>query len=308
MHCLIGYQEESTFYVPTISFQCGDRQCPITYCIRRTGAQGRGTWLCNLVNAGQHDYGLAPLTALAVAAEATTSLCVGSYVFCNDYRHPALLAKEVATLDFLSGGRFELWLGAGAGPFDYGQLGLPFDKGEERVDRFEEALSVIKKLFTEESVNFSGKHYTITGMKGLPRPIQKPHQPIAIGGTSKRMLSLTAREADSIFIIFKLPQQGINAPNETLEQKLALVRESAGDRFAHLELSQLSYVLAINDSRTDRDFEGEGPPLPHIVMSGGQAIEHLLEQREHYGFSYIPVYGGTQMENFAPVVARLAGK
>ena len=101
--------------------------------------------------------GLAPLTALAVAAEATTSLRVGSYVFCNDYRHPALLAKEVATLDFLSDGRFELGLGAGVGPFDYQQLGLPFDEGNERVDRFEEALSVIKKLFTGESVNFSGK-------------------------------------------------------------------------------------------------------------------------------------------------------
>ena len=252
--------------------------------------------------------GLAPLTALAVAAEATTSLRVGSYVFCNDYRHPALLAKEVATLDFLSGGRFELGLGAGVGPFDYQQLGLPFDEGNERVDRFEEALCVIKRLFTEESVNFSGKHYTITGMKGLPRPIQKPHLPIAIGGTGKRMLSLAAREADNISIIFKLPQQGINAPNETLEQKLAWVREAAGDRFARLELSQLSYVLAINDSQIDRDVEGDGPPIPRVVMSTGQAVEHLLEQRERYGFSYIPVYGGAQMEKFAPVVARLSGK
>jgi len=252
--------------------------------------------------------GLAPLTALAVAAEATTSLRIGSYVFCNDYRHPALLAKEVATLDFLSGGRFELGLGAGVGPFDYQQLGLPFDKGDERVDRFEEALSVIKKFLTEESVNFSGKHYTITGMKGLPRPTQKPHPPIAIGGAGKRMLSLAAREADSISIIFELSPQGIDADNEGLEQKLMWMREAAGERFACLELSQLAYVLAIDDGHADRDFEGEGPPLPRIVMSAGQVIEHLLEQRERYDFSYIPVYGGAQMENFAPVVARLAGK
>ena len=252
--------------------------------------------------------GLAPLAALAVAAEATTSLRVGSYVFCNDYRHPALLAKEVATLDFLSGGRFELGLGAGVGPFAYQQLGLPFDKGDERVDRFEEALTVIKKLFTEESVHFSGKHYTITGMKGLPRPIQKPHPPIAIGGAGKRMLSLAAREADSISMMFRLSTQGVDAENESLEQKLAWVREAAGERFSRLELSQLAYVLAINDSRTDRDFEGEGPPIPRIVMSTEQAVEHLLEQRKRYGFSYIPVYGGAQMENFAPVVARLAGK
>jgi probable F420-dependent oxidoreductase len=251
---------------------------------------------------------LAPLTALAVAAEATTSLRVGSYVFCNDYRHPALLAKEVATLDFLSGGRFELGLGAGVGPFDYQQLGLPFDKGGERVGRFEEALSVIKKLFTGESVNFSGKHYTIEGMKGLPRPIQKPHPPIIIGCAGKRMLSLAAREADSISIMFRLPAQGVDAPIESLEQQLAWVREAAGERCARLELSQLSYVLAINDGQNRSDFKEDGPPIPHIEMSAGQAVEHLLEQRERYGFSYIPVYGGTQMENFAPVIARLAGK
>ncbi len=250
---------------------------------------------------------LAPLTALAVAAEATTLLRVGSYMFCNDYRHPALLAKEAATLDFLSEGRFELGLGAGVGPFDYQLMGLPFDKGEERVDRFEEALSVIKKLFTGENVNFFGKHYTITGMNGLPSPAQKPHPPITIGGAGKRMLSIAAREANSISVMFRLPEQGIDAPNEALEEKLAWVREAAGERFARLELAQLAYVLAIVDGRSDRDFEGEGPPIPRVVMSAGQAIEHLLEQRERYGFSYIPVYGGTQMERFAPVVARLAG-
>src|SRR2546423_11637131 len=107
-----------------------------------------------------------PIAALMTAADAASTIRIGSLVVDNDYRHPALLAKEVATLDLLSSGRFELGLGAGAGPFDYQQLGLPFEKGEERVDRFEEALSVIKKLFTEESVHFYGKHYTITGMKG----------------------------------------------------------------------------------------------------------------------------------------------
>jgi probable F420-dependent oxidoreductase len=217
--------------------------------------------------------GLAPLTALAIAAEATTSLRVGSHVFCNDFHHPALLAKEIATLDFLSGGRVELGLGAGVGPFDYRQLGLPFDHGEERVDRFEEALSVMKLLFTEERVNFSGKHYTITGMNGLPRSTQQLHPPIVIGGAGTRMLTLAAREAESISLMFRLPNQGIDAPNEALEQKLAWVRDAAGERFARLELAQLAYVLAIDDGHADRDFEGEGPPLPRIVMSAGQAVE-----------------------------------
>jgi len=252
--------------------------------------------------------GLAPLTSLAIAAEATIRLRVGSYMFCNDFRHPALLAKDAATLDFLSGGRFELGMGAGVGPFDYGQLGLPFDTGEKRVDRFEEALSVIKKFFAEESVNFSGNHYTITGLKGLPKPVQKPRPPIAIGAAGKRMLSLAAREADSISIIFDLPAQGIGAKNESLEEKLTWIRQAAGERLSGLELSQLAYILAIKDDRIGREYEEEGPPIPRILMSSEQAIEHLLEQREYYGFSYIPVYGGTQMEIFAPVVARLAGK
>jgi probable F420-dependent oxidoreductase len=251
--------------------------------------------------------GLAVLPALAIAAEVTTSLRVGSYVFCNDFRHPALLAKEVATLDFLSNGRFELGLGAGVGPFDYQQLGLRFEDAGTRVGRLEEALSIIKRFFTEERVNFTGSHYTITEMSGSPSSVQKPHPPIVIGGAGKRMLSLAAREADSISVMYRLPAQGIDVPNEALEQQLMWVREAAGERFESLELSQMAYVLAINDRRIDKNVEGDGPPIPRIVMSSGQAVEHLLEQRERYGFSYIPVYGSAQMENFAPVVARLAG-
>lgn len=206
--------------------------------------------------------GLASLASLAIAAEATTRLRVGSYVFCNDFRHPALLAKDAATLDFLSGGRFELGLGAGVGPFDYGQLGLPFDTGEKRVDRFEEALCVINKFFTEESVNFSGNHYTITGLKGLPKPVQKPRPPIAIGASGKRMLSLAAREADNISIIFGLPAQGMGAKNESLEEKLTWIRQVAGERFSSIELSQLAYILAIKDDRNGRETEEEDPPIP----------------------------------------------
>jgi probable F420-dependent oxidoreductase len=251
--------------------------------------------------------GLAPLTALAIAAEATTSLRVGSYVFCQDFRHPAVLAKEVATLDFLSGGRFDLGVGAGVGPYDYQRLGLSYASGKERVERFEEALSVIKQFFSEERVQFAGKHYTVSGMECIPASTQQPHPPIVIGCAGKRMLSLAAREADRISIMFRLPPLGLAAPNVALEQQLAWVREAAGERFAHLELSQLGYALVIGDGRVDRDFEGEGPPIPRIMMSTEQVVDHLLEQRERYGFSYVPVYGGVQMEQYAPVVARLAG-
>src|SRR6266404_7707894 len=144
--------------------------------------------------------GLAPLTALAVAAQATTSLRIGSYVFCNEYRHPVLLAREAATLDLLSEGRFELGLGAGVGPAEFQQMGIPFEHAGTRVGHLEETLQLLKHLFTEETVNFSGKYYTMTEMKGYPRPIQKPHMPILVAGAGERMLKLAGREADIVAI------------------------------------------------------------------------------------------------------------
>jgi probable F420-dependent oxidoreductase len=291
---------------------------PFRFTVVTAGAPSHTAWVALARRAEELGYttlvvpdrtitGFAPLTALAVAAEATTSLRIGSRVFCNDFRHPALLAKEVATLDVLSDGRFELGLGAGIGPWDYQQLGIPFEDAGTRVSRLQESLAILKLLFTQESVTFAGKYYTISGMKGLPQPIQQPHPPIVMGCAGQRMLSLAAREANSISLMCRISPQDIDGPNTQLEQQLAWVQEAAGSRFAHLELSQLAYNITIIEKRTDSPPE-EGPPLPRILMTIEQAVEHLLEQREHYGFSSIPVYGSAQMEKFAPVVAHLAGK
>src|SRR5215468_2967950 len=156
--------------------------------------------------------GFALFSALAIAAAATTSLHVGSYVFCNDYRHPAMLVKEVATLDLLSGGRFELGLGAGVTGYDYQQMGLSFENAGTRVSRVEEAILIIKQFFTREEVNFSGKYYTITGMKALPRPARQPHPPIFIGSGGKRMLTLAARGANIIAPTLKFRPDPTDAP------------------------------------------------------------------------------------------------
>jgi probable F420-dependent oxidoreductase len=250
---------------------------------------------------------LAPLTALAVAAEATTVLRVGSYVLCNEYRHPVLLAREAATLDLLSEGRFELGLGAGVGAAEFQQLGIPFANAGTRVGRLEEALQLIKHLFTEESVNFSGKYYTITEMKGYPRPVQKPRLPLLVAGAGERMLKVAAREADIIAIGSKITERGMDPTDATLEQKIAWIKEAAGERFADLELSQTIYDMMITDSGTALSSQAGGPPIPKRPLSTEQAIAHLVEQRDRYGFSYLQVYEG-QMENFAPVVARLTGK
>jgi probable F420-dependent oxidoreductase len=251
--------------------------------------------------------GLAPLTALAIAAGATTSLRIGSYVFCNEYRHPVLLAREAATLDLLSEGRFELGLGAGVGPSEFQQLGIPFANAGTRVGHLEETLQMMKQLFTEEMVNFTGKYYTITEMKGYPRPVQKPHMPILVAGAGERMLKLAAREADIIAIGSRITRQGLDPTDASLEQKIAWIKEAAGKRFADLELSQTVYDLVITDSGTDLSSQAGGPPIPKRPLQTEQAIAHLLEQRDRYGFSYLQVYEG-QVENFAPVVARLAGR
>ena len=247
----------------------------------------------------------APFPALAIAAEATKELRVGSYVFCNEYRHPVILARDAATLDLLSEGRFELGLGAGVGPYEARQMGIPFADAGVRVGHLKESLQVIKQLFTEETVNFQGKYYTVTEMKGNIPPAQKPHMPILVAGAGERMLKLAAREADIIAIGLKRTAQGLDPSDATLEQKIAWIKEAAGKRFADLELSQTVYDLVIIDSGAA--VSNGGPPIPKRPVSTEQAVAHLLEQRDRYGFSYIQVFEG-QMENFAPIVARLAGQ
>ena len=247
----------------------------------------------------------APFTALAVAAEATKILRVGSYVFCNEYRHPVILARDAATLDLLSEGRFELGLGAGVGPYEARQMGMPFADAGIRVGHLEETLQLIKQLFTEETVNFQGKYYTVTEMKGNIPPAQKPHMPILVAGGGERMLKLAAREADIIAIGSKITARGVDPTDATLEQKIAWIKEASGNRFAELELSQTVYDLVITDSKAA--VSPQGPPIPKRQVSADEAIARLLEQRDRYGFSYIQVFEG-QMENFAPIVARLAGQ
>ncbi len=250
---------------------------------------------------------LAPIPALAVAASATTRLRVGSYVFCNPYRHPVLLARDAATLDLLSDGRFELGLGAGVGPDEAQRMGMPFGSAGARIGQLEESLQLIKRLFTEATVDFAGKYYTITGMKGYPRPAQQPHPPILVAGTGERILKLAAREAGIVAVGARVSGYGADPKDVSLEQKIAWIKEAAGARFADLELSQTIYDLLITDSGAELSTQAGGPPIPKRPIQTEQAVDYLLEQRDRYGFSYLQVYEG-QMENFAPVVARLAGK
>jgi probable F420-dependent oxidoreductase len=248
----------------------------------------------------------APVAALTAAAMATTTLRVGSYVFCNDYRHPALLARELATLDILSRGRVEIGLGAGVSAEDYHQLGMPFADAGTRVGRLEEAVRVMKRCFTEDQVEFAGQYYTITGLRGAPKPIQRPHPPIFIGSGGKRMLTFAAREADCIAPTVRPAAYGGGADEPSLEDKIAWMREAAGARFDQIEFCQTEYGIAIADSPDPVNDQAGGPLIPKTPMSVTEACDYLVARRERYGFSYIQIYYA-QMANFAPVVARLAG-
>src|SRR2546426_1330640 len=143
---------------------------------------------------------LAPVAALAAAAAATTTLRIGSFVFDNDYRNPVMLAREATSLDLLSSGRLEFGLGAGWNTRDYEQLGIPYDTPKVRVDRMEEALTLIKRLWTEEKVTHEGTHYRVHDATILPRPTQRPHPPVMIGGGGPRMLRIAAPEGQIVAI------------------------------------------------------------------------------------------------------------
>ncbi|HEX7134293.1 MAG TPA: TIGR03621 family F420-dependent LLM class oxidoreductase [Iamia sp.] len=265
---------------------------------------------------------LSPTVALQAAADATTTLRVGTLVYDNDYRHPVVLAKDCATLDVLTGGRLELGLGAGWMTSDYVQSGIPMDEPKVRVDRMVEAVAVLKGAFGKDPFTYQGEHYTISGYDGLPKPVQQPHPPLLIGGGLKRVLSFAAREAQIIGVNPTIPNGQVDADaarsgTATLtDQKLEWIRAAAGDRFADIELNALHYATIITDDRkgtmeTMAPLFGVEPAeieeYPHALIGTVDEICADLEaRRDRWGFSYVVIQGDS-MDTFAPVVAKLAG-
>jgi probable F420-dependent oxidoreductase len=263
---------------------------------------------------------LAAVPAMAVAAEATETLRIGCRVFCVDYRHPVMLAKEAASLDFFSGGRLELGLGAGWLRGEYEAAGIPFDSASVRIDRLAEAIQVLKALMGEGPVCFQGAQLRVQGFEGVPKPVQRPHPPLMIGGGGKRILSLAAREADVVSFNFDnrsgvLGPQAVNSGTAAATaEKVAWVRECAGDRVESLELEVGAYFTFVTDDAVGMATRLGGAfglgaedmlAHPHALIGTVDAIcQELERRRELYGFSYVTV-GDTAMEAFAPVVAKL---
>src|SRR5262249_41363626 len=187
-------------------------------------------------------YSLAPFPALAAAAAATRTLRLGTYVLNNDLRNPVLLAKDVATLDLLSEGRFELGLGAGrpGASEDSRMLGLPFDSGGTRVARLAESLALVKALLTGQRATAPGPHYAVADADAAPRPAPPPPPPILVAGSGRRLLALAAREADVVALGVQPTE-----PEAALAEKIGWLREAAGDRFPELELNL--NLMAVGD-------------------------------------------------------------
>lgn len=307
---------------------------PFRFGIQAKNATSRKEWIDFVKKAEDLGYSsmtlpdhfdgqLAPGIALQAAADATTTLRVGALVWCNDYRHPVVFANEMATLDILSEGRLQLGIGAGWMKFDYEAAGITYDNPRVRIERMAESVAILKGLFGEGPFSFAGEHYTITDLDLQPKPVQKPHPPILIGGGGKRMLRTAGRLADIVGVNPNLKAGAITAETaadataEKFHEKISWVKEGAGDRFEDIEMSVRVFINVPTDDR-----QGTAEAMaPSMGMTAEQAlasplalvgttesmVDDLVARREEFGFSYIGI-GAEEMEAMAPVVAALSGK
>ena len=245
-------------------------------------------------------------------------------VLGNDYKHPAVVAKEAATLDVLSDGRLEFGLGAGWMTADYEALGMPYDSPGVRIERLAEALAVVKGAWGDGPFDFAGEHYTITAYDGAAEAAASSRarrSSSAVVGA--KVLRLAGREADIVGInpILRAGEIGADAARDTLgdstRRKVEWVREGAGERFDDLELQIRYFVAAITDDAR-RPRRGDGARVRRLARRGARrrarcwrarstrCATRSSRRREEWGVSYV-VFGDDQYEQFAPVVARLAG-
>ena len=266
---------------------------------------------------------VAPMPALLSAAEATTTLRIGTYVLNNDLRHPVLLAREAAAVDLLTDGRLELGLGAGSIKSEYDEAGFSFDPGRTRVERLAESITIIKRLLSGEQVTFAGRHYRVAGHTIAPLPAQKTRPPILIGGNGRSLLALAAREADIVGFSGLTFRKGGAAPPDLsgwrvsgVDERVGIVLEAAGDaRFARLELNALVQQVVVTDDRRQAAEElasrtrltpDEILQSPYVLIGTvDQMVDDLQACRNRWGISYY-VVREPYMDALAPVVARLA--
>ncbi len=284
----------------------------------------------SVVTTGDHfGMGMAPLEMLAFAAAATSTIRIGTMVLCNDFRHPAVLAKEVATFDVLSGGRFELGIGAGWMKAEYDSAGIAFDQPGLRIDRLEESIQLMRAMWSEGPATFEGTHYQVHELDDL-KPVQGAELPILVGAGSPKIMGVAGRWADIVNISYGTDAQGrvivSNNSADHCRTKIEWLREAAGERFDQIELSMLSSPTITDDRRAaaeaavgrmgrmaietmDREVSIDDvlDSPNHLIGTPEELVDQLQANRERFGISYVVVAGPGAMEALAPVVERLAG-
>lgn len=265
---------------------------------------------------------VAAIPAMAVAAEATSTIRVGCRVLCVDYRQPVMLAKELATLDFFSGGRLEMGLGAGWLANEYEAIGVPFDRAGVRIDRMVEVIDLLRACFGDGQVDIQGKHVQASGFEAVPKSVQRPMPPLMIGGGSPRILGIAGREADIVSLNFnnssgQIGPQGVGSSTaELTDAKISWIREAAGDRFDDIELEIAAYFTVVTP-KTEATLGAMAPMFglepaqladhPHALIGPvDELVDRLVERRERFGINYV-TFGVSVMEQVAPIVERLAG-
>jgi len=269
---------------------------------------------------------LAPVPAMAAIVGLSDTLRVSAFVHNNDLRHPAVLAQDLASIDVLSGGRLDVAVGAGWNRAEYDAIGLPFDRTPVRRARLAEAVAVLKGCFGDGPFSFAGEHYTITDYDAHPKPVQRPHPPILIGGGGRRTLTLAAREANIVGLAPRILPVGAPDPAsltfEGTREKLGWVREAAADRFDELELNIYPSTVPVSVSgdplrelaaAAERLAERSGVAVsaeelldaPHVYVNSVDGfVEKFRRLREELGISSFMI---GEVGELDAVVERLAG-
>jgi probable F420-dependent oxidoreductase len=266
--------------------------------------------------------GLGPITAMATAAAATTTLKVAPMVLNTDLRHPAVLARELASIDIVSQGRLEVGLGAGYNPLDYQRSGIAMDRPGIRVDRLIEHAQVLKALWSDQPTTFEGVHYQIGDLDGTPKPFTRGGPPLLIAGGGRRMLRFAAQHADIVGVNVHLPA----APDEasardalpaSIDEKFEWIRADAGDRFDDLEFNAWLAACRVTDDLSsfgERLSAGFGAPASEVlesplVLAGSisEIIDQLERRRQRWGYSYF-VVPQPATDDFAPIVEMMTGR
>ena len=263
----------------------------------------------------------AAMPALAVAATVTQKLRVGTLVIDNDFRNPTVFARECATVDVLTNGRFELGIGAGWLDRDYQSTGIPFDRGRVRVARLAEAVTLMKRLFTEEQVTFAGEYYKVEKAECRPKPVQRPYPPFLIAGGGPDILALAGREANIVAIVAPgITVSGKVAAEkftlDTIREQIGVVRDAAGARFGEIELSMFLDCIVTDDrERTIAELAEKAKVEPEVLGNSAyrgigtlrEIRDHIVRVRDAVGITYFCLRG-PDVESLGPIVSELTGR